>query len=495
MLPARAWADTGAVRLPVLALAALFLAAPASAEGPHAREVARHAGAPDAAWTTAAFPLPRAEAATQPKLAYRVYGYLPYWESIGADFRWDLISDLVVFAAALNTDGTVAAWHGWPNASLIATAHARGVRVHLAVTLFSGIGTLLNSAAARAQAIATLTQSVGQAGADGLDFDFEFVASADKDAFSAFLEAAKAALVLKAPGAELSIAAPPSVGYHGYDFARIAKSARLLVMNYDYHWSAAPSTGPVSPLAGASYWGEVVESDMSALLQIVPASAVVMGVPYYGYDWAASSANPKASTLAHGAAVLFKDAMPASARAGLLWDSASETPWYRYLASGTNHQVWFDDAQSIALKYQFVKSKKMAGAMIWALGYDSGRTELWKAIEDELGEPVLLPDAGTQDAGQPDAGIDAGPIDAGPADAGEPDAGAGDAGAADGGSLADAGSPDGGHPAPPGDAGLPQSFSAPGCASTSTQPGAVPAALALALIAALLARRRNYSQG
>jgi MYXO-CTERM domain-containing protein len=162
--------------------------------------------------------------------------------------------------------------------------------------------------------------------------------------------------------------------------------------------------------------------------------------------------------------------------------------------------VWFDDAQSIVLKYRFIKAEKLAGAMIWALGYDSGRTELWQAIQDELGDPVVIPDAGTPvpDAGSPDAGVDAGSADAGVpdaghVDAGEPDAGSEDAGQPDAGS-ADAGTiiaTDAGTIGTPSDGGTQQSFASTGC---STSPGAPNQALiagALALLAIATARRRK----
>jgi MYXO-CTERM domain-containing protein len=483
----------------------------ASLLGPHAAEQARHQGDPDAEWTWARHPLPAAQAVSKPQLAYRVYGYLPYWQTLDASFHWDLVTDLVVFAAGLRSDGTVSSWHGWPNASLIAAAHAHGVRVHLCATLFNSsaggeVSAFLGSATAKAQAIATLADAVGKAGGDGLNFDFEFVGSGSRDLFSKFLEDAHAGLHTAAPGAELSIAAPPSLGYRGYDFARIAQSARLLVMNYDYHYGGAPTTGPVSPLTGGSTWGEVVASDTDAMLKVAPASSIVLGVPYYGYDWPAAGPDPKASTLGHGAAALYKDAVVAAQHDGPLWDAPSETPWYRYVnGSGTQHQVWYDDAQSITLKYRFLRSRSLAGAMIWALGYDSGRTELWQAIHDELGAIVVL-DGGSYDGGPSDAGThDAGSYDAGSYDGGGYDAGITDGGWTWDGGDADAGESDGGSPDPgPPDGGRPGagdpdggalggpnpsgSF-AGGCGTSSSSSGA--AAIALIVAALALARRRR----
>src|SRR5205807_3905602 len=124
------------------------------------------------------------------------------------------------------------------------TAHAHGVKVHLAATLFnssggSEISTFLGSSAARTAAVDALVNSIAQNHGDGINLDFELVSSAMRDSFSAFLEEARAALDKALPAAELSIAAPPSVGYRGYDFARIGRSARLLLMGYDYHYGGS----------------------------------------------------------------------------------------------------------------------------------------------------------------------------------------------------------------------------------------------------------------
>src|SRR5262249_55552786 len=92
MAPAGAsFLDSRAMTAPLLLLAAF-------AAGPHARDALEHAQDPDAAWVTAA-PVPVRTAASAPAVTRRVYGYLPYWESIDlANYRWDLITDVIAFS-------------------------------------------------------------------------------------------------------------------------------------------------------------------------------------------------------------------------------------------------------------------------------------------------------------------------------------------------------------------------------------------------------------
>lgn len=99
----------------------------------------------------------------------------------------------------------------------------------------------------------------------------------------------------------------------------------------------------------------------------IPAAKVLMGMTLYGYDWlipwqkgrlAAGMANNSAEGLAD------QEQVP------ITWDAASSTPMFRYRsADGTDHEVWFDDAMSAALKMNLVYEFGLRGLSFWLLGY------------------------------------------------------------------------------------------------------------------------------
>ena len=68
---------------------------------------------------------------------------------------------------------------------------------------------------------------------------------------------------------------------------------------------------------------------------------------------------------------------------GRLWDNESLTPWYAFY-SGVWNQGWYDDEESLALKYDMIREADLQGAGIWALGYDGSRTELWDCLEESF---------------------------------------------------------------------------------------------------------------
>ena len=67
--------------------------------GPHAADALAHAQDAPAAWVSMPPSGTRPASAAFVALPKRVYGYLPYWESIDLNaFRWDLITDIIAFS-------------------------------------------------------------------------------------------------------------------------------------------------------------------------------------------------------------------------------------------------------------------------------------------------------------------------------------------------------------------------------------------------------------
>ena len=368
--------------------------------GPHAADSLAHGQDTPAAWVSMPPPGMRPSAALT-ALPKRVYGYLPYWESIDLNaFRWDLITDIIAFSVEVGVDGTVSNPHALPGAALVSGAHANGVHVHLCATLFNTSGgnevaTFLASTSARAAAVQQLTALAP----DGINLDYEFVPTASRDVFTAFVQQLREALP---QAVDLTLAMPASASYGGYDVPRLATLAnRLLLMEYDYHWRTGPSAGAVSPLPS-------VKNAVDGYLALAPAGAIAMGVPYYGYEWPTTTLTAGAATTGTGTSVLFDSAFTKLATYGRVWDTASQTPWYAYAAVGQPRQGWVEDGESLSLKYRFARTRDLAGVMIWALGYDGTRTEAWNALQSAYFPEVPIqppPARGCSQAGTTPAAI------------------------------------------------------------------------------------------
>ena len=316
-----------------------------------------------------------------------VFGYHPYWMTDSyEDYRYDLLSHIAYFGAKLESNGDVTDTHEWPHYGLVNKAHQNGVKVVLVARNFttSEVSTLLSSSTNRNRAINNLVAEVQAGGGDGVNIDFEYVVDGQRDNFVTFMTDLTAAFHSQIPGSHVSIAMPAVDWWGSYDYARLgAATDALMIMGYDYHWSGSSEAGPVAPLVTNGKWSSSsynVTNTVETYLEDVDPDKILLGVPYYGYDWEVSSSSVPTTTTSRGLAKTYATAVGEAATYGRKWDSDSYSPYYKY----SGHQVWYDDAASLGYKYDLVVEKDLAGIGIWALGYDGSRTELWAKMEEKF---------------------------------------------------------------------------------------------------------------
>ena len=317
-----------------------------------------------------------------------VFGYHPYWMGTAwINYNFDLISTLAYFSAEITPTGQISNLHGWPVASLINEAHAHGTKVVLCATLFnsSNITTLLSSAENRQNLIENLLTQVQAGNADGVNIDFESFPSSQRSNMVTFITDLTETFHSSIPGSQVTLAMPPVDWSNAWDYNALAAiSDGLFIMGYNYHYSGSSTTGPNSPLSGPGYtltWS-VLDYLNKTNFQ---ADKLILGVPYYGFEWASSSSAAGANTSGTGSAKFYSEIEGLSQSYGKLWHSSSQTPWYNYNSNGWN-QGWYDDSLSLSLKYDFAMFNDLKGVGIWALGYDDGRPELWELLYAKFGE-------------------------------------------------------------------------------------------------------------
>ena len=330
-------------------------------------------------------------------LTKKVFGYHPYWQGTKWQYyNYDLLSTIAYFSAEANERGDLIDLHGWPATDLINKAHEHGVEVVLTVTLFSKtkLETLLSSSENRNRLINNLRFEVERAGADGVNIDFESFPESQKSNLVSFVKDLRASLRSSIPNAQVTLATPAVDWNNAWDFNALAnESDGLFVMGYDYHWKGSTLTGPVAPLTGGSY---NVTNTINTYLSVTGNnnSKIILGNPYYGYEWPAASAEKGSNTTGAGSSVFYNIAESKALSYGKRWDNEAQVPWYRY-ENPNWIQGWYDDSLSLSKKYDFIISKNLGGIGIWALGYDDGYDQLWNALGKKIGakSPPSTPEA------------------------------------------------------------------------------------------------------
>jgi hypothetical protein len=191
--------------------------------------------------------------------------------------------------------------------------------------------------------------------------------------------------------------------YGFFDVAGLAGYVdSMFVMAYDMeysNYSGAPiycarfCLGPTSPLSAYRYNDTAV---MSQYLALVPASKVILGVPYYGRKACVSS--PSAPNQEPTSSVVADSYLDASGEAAYYevkpgtytihresnsaglerWDT-----WYNTTLNCTRELYW-DDAVSLGKKYDLVNADGLRGVGLWNLNYGGGAPELWAALQSHF---------------------------------------------------------------------------------------------------------------
>lgn len=326
-------------------------------------------------------------------LKKQVLGFYPYWIGDAYEtYDFSPFSTVAYFGAELSKTGRISNRHDWPHTELITRAHEAGAKVVLATVLHNAkdLQTLLRSEENRDRAITNLVNEVKNANADGVNIDFESIDGDDRNNFTTFMSDLAEAFHDEIPESEVSLDVMGIDWEDTYDVEQLLSSVDyMMVMGYDYHWSSGPEAGPVAPLTQSDTWGwQSVAWSIDYYIEQAGGNAdkLLLGVPYYGLDWRVRSGSFPNTSIGFADAKYFYEIQEELAEREIQasWDDESETPYYAY----DDHQVWFENEESLDRKYDLVEEKDLAGIGIWALGYEGSYPELGTVLRNHfLGEP------------------------------------------------------------------------------------------------------------
>lgn len=332
------------------------------------------------------------------KLNKVVFGYLPDWEYKTAKnyLRYDLLTHIAAFDFPVSSTGNFGIPSGWPWTDILNSAHANGVKVVMAVTNFNKdqLKLLLSDTTARNKFYTNAKNTILIYNLDGINIDFEAPYTADRGApMNKFVKGLTDYLHAEIPETEVSFAGP-AINWSGWDLVGLANSCDyIFIMGYDFYGSWSETTGPSSPLSGgANNINTTITSTSKGYGNVIATKPekLILGVPYYGNKWTSETSSALSKVISYKNSTRFKDDVVNANTYGRIWESTYQVPWYKYQQNFEWYQIWYDDQQSLGLKYDMAISKKMKGVGMWALGYDGARTELWDLLEEKFKSPVSV---------------------------------------------------------------------------------------------------------
>jgi len=320
-----------------------------------------------------------------------VFGFVPYWMlDTDAEMSLSTVTALSYFGVEIGSDGRIEQsgndWRGYQSQALvdlIDRAHTAGIPVYLTAKSFdqSTLDRLASSAMARSTLASQLVDAVDAKRLDGVNLDLEGAGSSDRAGVVELVTTVAESLHSVNPMWQVTVdtyasSAIDSAGF--FDIPRLAQASdALFVMAYDMYQS-----GLASPNASIAE-DRVL---LAAYLSKAPASKLIMGTPFYGYDWPTRSNQANAKATGVGQPVTFaevaKSALPT------YWDAKAQEPWTAYHdGTGQWHEVYFDNPQSIAAKARLVSSLGLRGIGAWALGMEGGDDDMLEALDGKA--PLL----------------------------------------------------------------------------------------------------------
>jgi spore germination protein YaaH len=345
-----------------------------------------------------------------PKTQHIIYGFLPYWNFKShpqIDFK--PLTHLALFGVAFDELGnpitreknyTEPGWNALNSNNfdqIQSRAKASHTNLILVMRGFDNTATesIISHPEYAQNCINQTVELVKSKGFQGINIDFEYVGQPSeeiKSQFTNFVAGLSKAIKNINPAYHVSIDmyAEAIDGDRIWDIAALNQHVdQTVIMFYDFHRPTSSIAGPIAPMyGGGTLWRSDITSLLARYTKIVPSYKILLGIPFYGYEWRTvsdahlSKTYPKTGMLATYQRIqnLIAEIQPT-----ILWDESAMAPWFSYKDDrGRTKQIHYEDQYSIGLKMDLINQHQLAGAAIWALGYETPYPNLWRVIRSKL---------------------------------------------------------------------------------------------------------------
>ncbi len=210
---------------------------------------------------------------------------------------------------------------------------------------------------------------------DGINIDFEYMKSSNKDMFSQFIIELAPRLRDYGKVISVDVTAPDGSADWSecYNRNKLAKVADYLIfMAYDQYGNASKEAGTT---AGADW----VELNLNKFIdrEEVEPNKLILGMPLYTRLWKESGSNLSSEV------VLMKSinsTLPADVERK--WDDSKKQYYVEYQKSGKTYKMWLEEETSIKAKFALMKQYNLAGAAYWQKDFET--SNFWNVVAEEI---------------------------------------------------------------------------------------------------------------
>lgn len=339
-----------------------------------------------------------------------VVGFLPYWNLKNtSELDISALTTIYYFAVDINADGSFNTDDpGWGRLASPEIKNLKlrmknsGIRWGLTIVNLdqNSIAKNINNETGRKRLIENTVQLMKDRGFQDLNIDLEYVGDPDPGLTQDFTDLVTDLTDTvhgSIPGSKVSLDAfaDSVIKPRIFDMKRLGEIVdQVVIMAYDIHRLNSINAGPISPLFGKEKYEYDVTTAVKDYLGAVKSDKILLGVPFYGYEWPTENNEKGAFVIKsyRGAEISSYHRSTETAKennASINFDDESGSVWFSYFdnKSQTWRQTWFENERSLGLKIDLMKQAKLGGMAIFALGYDGVEAgPLWQGIKEKLSQ-------------------------------------------------------------------------------------------------------------
>lgn len=261
----------------------------------------------------------------------------------------------------------------------VAWAHERGYKVW---ALFSNsfelerTRTVLRDSDLRDRVISQILVYARMYSLDGINLDFENVYHEDAPYLTQFVR--ELTPLLHEAGLTVSIdvtvkSQSPTWSLC-YQRGRLAEAVDyVMLMAYDEFWASSPVAGPTASIP----W---TEWTVQTTLEEVPASKLVLGVPFYTRLWTETRYGSSVKVTQRATGMSSAESWLRSEGVQAALDPATGLRYAEKTSGNNTYKMWLEDSQSMAKRTEIAERYGLAGIAAWRRGFET--PEIWDVIAD-----------------------------------------------------------------------------------------------------------------
>ncbi len=344
----------------------------------------------------------------------KVWGFLPYWNLNNTSIQPE-VNSLIYFSLTIDGKGNVitkqdgGAEPGYHKLEddqlfkLVKEANPKNKTFQVSFTQFNNddIYNFLTHQENWQNFLTSIDALLIAYPIDGINIDIEYTGEISdqlRQDFVGFMGTLQKHLKTKYQGVSLSIDMYSSAASKNliWDVKAISEQVDyIIIMAYDYYRRSSPQAGPVAPLFDSNEAEDDISHHLKNFIEAAPREKLILGIPFYGYEWQTTDAASKANTYpGTGSTATYKrvkELMNERNKINLTehWDNYALSPFLTYQETSPSGEksiyvVYYENHKSLAYKLDYVNQLDLAGIAIWALGYEGQERDLWQTIREKL---------------------------------------------------------------------------------------------------------------